>query len=177
MPSRLAARDIARHLWQKGIRNASYAARVSGVSIRTMQLYFQKLREGRSLEDLPRSGRPRKRTPALTRAVSRRLEMDPKATAARLARQVSADLGILVSERTVRDELHDEGYRFRLPRHRLLTPPQKAQRVIFARGHRGDSWATTASGDEATFSLCRTKNRLWVRVNTATGEDEPSLPV
>lgn len=128
------------------------------------------------MEERPRSGRP----PILGSTFRRRLaqlkRLHPRGSAGFLAARYRDRYGTNVSEDTVRRALHDLRYAWRLGRRRQLTSAQKRARVVFARGHLGDSWYRRASADECTFNLYRHGNRCWVRANTGVGEDEPAPP-
>lgn len=176
MPSRFEARAVAKVLWEQGERNASAAGRALGVSRRTMQSYFERLRRGASLDDLPRAGRPRILSSTFRRRLAYLKRLDPMASAQVLAARYRARYDELVSVETVRAALHQLGYSWRLPRRRVLTSAQKRERVAFARAHLEHAWDERASADECTFNLYRSGNRSWVRARTSDGEDEPTTP-
>ena len=127
------------------------------------------MREGESLEDRPRSGRPR----TLTSTLHRRLGQikHPRASAAVFARDLTLRSDRNVSDRTARRALHDIDYHFGVPGRKKLTPIQKSARVAFARAHLHDVWDTTWSFDQAYFNLYRTKNKCWRKVSTEEATD------
>jgi transposase len=176
MTSREARRGAAQLLWQQGMRNAAHAARLTGVPERTMRSYFGKLLRGESLEDRPRSGRPRKLTEAMKRRLQRIKSRHPRETSAFYAARFEEETGLRLGLETIRRALHSMGYKWRLPRQRRLTGAQRAARVAFAAARLNDAWAERWSMDESTFNLYRNRNRYWVRVRTSDAEDEPSFP-
>jgi DDE superfamily endonuclease/Transposase len=139
-----------------------------------MRSYFARLRRGESLDERPRSGRPRKLTSTLRRQLAQLKRRFPDKGAAFYAAQLSEKSGQPVGVSTVQTALYQLGYSWRLPRRRKLTPSHKRERVAFASAHLADSWAERASADECTFNLYREGNRCWVRVSTTDGEDEPA---
>ena len=166
---------LAKSLWRRGFRNASYAANVVGVSKRTMRLYFAKLRAGASLEARPRSGRPPKLTPRLRRSIAQIKKRHPFESASFYAANIKHATGVVLSVRSARRLLHQLGYAFVKTKRRSLTSAQKRERVSFATAHLADCWDDRWSFDESTFNLYRLGKRCWVRVSPKDGELEPSL--
>ena len=110
MPTRFEARAAAKLLWDTGERNASNAARATGVSNRTMQSYFERLRRGESLDERPRPGRPRILTSTFRRRLAYLKRLDPLASARVLAARYRDRYDEPVGEGTVRLALHQLGY-------------------------------------------------------------------
>jgi transposase len=174
MPRRLDARATAMSLWEGGTRNASFAAKLANVKVRTMQSYFNKLRRGESLEDKARSGRPRKLNSTLRRQLGQIKAKHPDEDSLFYAQELSLVSGQAISERTVRRALKMARYRYRLSAKKQLTRAQKAERLQFAQARLKDSWETVGAADECTFNLRRHGNRRWVRVRTDDAQDEPA---
>lgn len=173
MPARHEARAAAKVLWEQGTRNAALASRLTGVKESTMRSFFARLRRGESLDERPRTGRPRKMTSTLRRRLAQLKRQFPYKAASFFAARLSDGGHTPVSVRSVQTALHELGYSWRLPRRRQLTSAQKRERVAFASAHLADSWDERASTDECTFNLWRSGNRCWVRVSTTDGEDTP----
>lgn len=174
MPSRFEARASAKVLYEQGIRNASYAARLTGVKKRTMRYYFNKLRRGESLEDRPRPGRPRILTSSLRRRLGQIKSRYPKKSARWYARELSRLCRFHVGVTVTKEALHELDYHYGLIPRRTLTRAQKLARMAFAQAHLGDAWDRRWSFDESYFNLYRNNNRYWVRVKTDDAESEPS---
>ena len=141
-----------------------------------MQSYYNKLRAGESLDDKPRSGRPRIITSTFKRQLGQIKSRHPLASAAFLAQQLGRIRGQPVSAETVRTALKEIGFEWRLRRRQRITSSQKLKRLSFAKAHRAVSWDETWSADECTFNLYRNGNQCWVRVKSSDAEDTPALP-
>lgn len=167
--TRQEQRALAKSFFRRGYRNASEAGREGGVSERTMRSYFGRLRAGESLEERPRSGRPRVNTSTLRRRLAQIKRRFPREASAFYARQLERTSGHPISVSTVRRALHDLGYRYRKVDRKRLTKAHKAARVAFAQAHLEDDWTRTWSYDEAYFNLYRTDNRYWIKASTEEG--------
>lgn len=166
-------RAIARHFYEHQTQNAAEAARLTGISERTMQRYFAKLRRGQSLDDKPRSGRPRKVDTSLRNRLRAIKSQYPQESARFYAQQLSEGPDMRVSERTVQRAFHQMGFTYRLPRRGGLTSAHKQARLSFARKHRNESWGNKWSFDEAYFNLWKATRKVWV---SREEEEETNLP-
>ena len=142
-----------------------------------MQRIFARLKAGKSAETIKVLGRPRKLTLPLRRQLAQIKARHPFKSSFFYAQRLSRMNNVPVSVRSVQRGLHELGYSWRLPRHRLLTSSQKRERVAFCYARRADAWGRRRSGDETTFNLWRAGNRCWVRYSKRTGEDFPNKPV
>lgn len=176
MTTRHQDRASAIALFSQGMRNAAMASRLTGVKKSTMRKYFKNLKRGESLDEKPRSGRPRKLTSFLRRQLGQIKGRAPFESASFYAQELSRVSCGPISERSVRRALNELGYNWRLSRRRTLNSAQRAQRVEYARAHVEDNWEGVWSADESTFNLYRQGNRYWVRMKTDDAEDEPSQP-
>lgn len=166
-------RTLAKSLFDRGIRSPSLISKYCHLSYATAKRYLKKLTQGKSLEDLPRTGRPRKLTSRLRRQLAQIKSRHPKKSAAFYARSLSKRNDAVVGIGTVHSALHQLGYRWRLRPRRRLTSSQKANRVAFARARLHESWEKRWFFDESYFNLYRHGNRYWIRVTT---DDAMSLP-
>lgn len=166
MPARVDQRALVRSLFCRGVRNPSVIFKQWKVPYATARRYVRQLSRGESLEDKPRSGRPRKLTPRLRRQLSQLKRQYPKKKSTFFARLLSRRNKEKISARSVRRAFHDIGYRWRLRPRRALTQAQRQARVQFALAHREDSWDLRWFFDESYFNLYRHGNRYWVRVKT-----------
>ena len=174
MPRRADERSLAKALWRRGIRNPYVFHTTWHFPYATAWRYCRRLAAGESLEDKPRSGRPRKLTAQLRRRLGQLKSIYPKESAAFFARRLSKG-GTLVSVRSVRRALRSLGYSWRLRPKRNLTLSQKRERVSFARLHLHDSWQHRWFFDESSFNLYRHEKRYWVRVETDDAFSRPKL--
>ena len=166
-------RTLAKSLFDRGIRSPSLISRECKISYATAKRYLKKLKAALSLEDQPRSERPRKLTSRLRRQLAQIKSRHPKKAAAFYTRYLSKKNGAKVGVSTVKTALRQLGYRWRLIPRRRLTSSQKASRLAFARARLHESWENRWYFDESYFNLYRHGNRYWVRVTT---DDAMSLP-
>ena len=166
-------RALAKSLFDQGIRSPSVISKRCHIHYSTAKRYLKKLRRKESLEDRPRSGRPRKLASRLRRQLAQIKSRHPKKSASYYAQYLSRITGSRISTRTIQRALHQLGYRWRLRPRRVLTSSQKAKRLAFARAHLHDSWDKRWFFDQSYFNLYRHGNRYWVRV---TADDAMSLP-
>jgi transposase len=114
---------------------------------------------GTSLDDKPRSGRPRKRTRALVGKV-KRMMMNRRYTSSRIVTNALNAQGEDVSRTTVRRAAHDAGLQ---PKQHKTAPLQKrgnkASRRKFAKDNKDQDWSRVVFADEKKFVLFQTPNR------------------
>jgi transposase len=166
-------RTLAKSLFDQGIRSPSLISKYYDIPYSTAKRYLKRLKNGESLEDRPRSGRPRKLTSRLRRQLAQIKSKHPKKSSGFYARYLSKRNVSKVGVTTVQSALHQLGYRWRLRPRRRLTSSQKASRLAFARTRLHESWEKRWFFDESYFNLYRHGNRYWVRVST---DDAMSLP-
>lgn len=173
MPSRFDQRALARSLFRRGIRSPTAYYKIWKIPYRTAARFIQKLKRGESLEDKPRTGRPRKLTPRLRRQLAQFKRIYPKKNSAFFARLLSSRNSESISARSVRTALKDIGCRWSLRPRRRLTSAQMLARLAFAQARRDEAWHRRWFFDESYFNLYRHGNRYWVRVKT---DDAMTLP-
>lgn len=173
MPSKSQTRALVNALWERGIRNPFVLYKRWNVPYATAYKYVGRLFRGESLEDRPRSGRPKKNTPSLRRRLGQIKANNPAEDISFYARTLSRRGGVKVGKTTVRRALHDIGYSWRLRPRRKLTSSQKRERIAFAQAHLHKSWERFWFFDESTFKLYRHGKRYWVRATTDESFSEP----
>jgi len=109
MPPRAENRALVSALWRRKIRNPYVIFKDWGVPYATAVRYCKLLEAGESLEDRPRSGRPRKKTVQLRQRLAQLKANHPKETAAFFARRLSVG-GPRVGVSTVKTALKELGY-------------------------------------------------------------------
>lgn len=162
-------------LYNEGIRDAAEIARRSGIDRRTASNYMRRALRGESLDDRPRSGRPRALTQVHVNTLRQIAREHPGSNTHFYAQQLAQRAGIRVSAETVRKALHRRGFSYRHPKRRVVTSSQKAERVAFARVRLRDSWDMRISCDEAYFNLNRLKNKRWIEVGHEEEAGPPKL--
>ena len=173
--TREKSRALVKSQYEQGTRNARAISNGTGVPLRTVDKYLSKLNTtGRNI-DKKRSGRPKKNTSILRRQLAQIKRRKPRAAAHAYAEAVSKRTKTNISTRTVRRELHQLGYHWRLPGRKKLRQSQKAARLEFARVHQDDDWDETWSFEEAYFNLYRHSNRCWISTSTEESVQLPKL--
>lgn len=140
-----------------------------------MQKYKKKLRETGRIEDVPRSGRPRKNNSHFRRQLAQIKQFQPREAAHTYAIFMQNRNRSRVRVNTVQRALHDMGHHWRLVGRKKLTSSQKAQRLEFARTHLENNWDESWSLDECYFSLQWHSNLCWVSVSTEQAMQQPKL--
>jgi hypothetical protein len=129
----------------------SAAAAKAATSSSAARRWSKQLEASASLDDAPRSGRPRKTTPLEDGAIVRAAELDPFAS----NKVIRATLVLPVSEATISRRLDAAG----LPSHiaaqkRHYTDEQRRRRLSFAHGYQhwtAEDWERVIFSDEKTF--------------------------
>ena len=117
-----------------GMREAGMAfqdiARNLAVSLPTVRLWCRRWEESGNLNDLPRSGAPRKTTPEDDGAIVEEAVNNPHINAVAIKAQLHLD----VSDETIRKRLHENGIHHRIPAVKgVLGDIHKRNRLDFAR--------------------------------------------
>lgn len=173
MVSKSQQRSTFLHYYTRGYRNASEIARLISMNRRTASRYMKRLNSGESLEDRPRSGRPKRLNRLLIAELRRIAKEHPSANLACYTRELHRRKGVTVSRETARKAIRGHLFKHVIPQRRNLTSSHKAERLAFAREHHIDSWDNKISCDEAYFNLNRKKNKRWVEVGH---EEDAALP-
>ena len=153
-----------------GMREAGMAfqdiARNLAVSLPTVRLWCRRWEESGNLNDLPRSGAPRKTTLEDDGAIVEEAVNNPHINAVAIKAQLHLD----VSDETIRKRLHENGIHHRIPALKgVLGDIHKRNRLDFARRYVDegmDFWSRVIFSDEKTFAS-NTHGRLhcWRRDN------------
>ena len=153
-----------------GMREAGMAfqdiARNLAVSLPTVRLWCRRWEESGNLNDLPRSGAPRKTTLEDDGANVEEAVNNPHINAV----DIKAQLHLDVSDETIRKRLHENGIHHRIPALKgVLGDIHKRNRLDFARRYVDegmDFWSRVIFSDEKTFAS-NTHGRLhcWRRDN------------
>ncbi|CAB5178870.1 unnamed protein product [Rhizophagus irregularis] len=129
-------------LWNSGIHNAKTLHQITSIPLSTIYDYLKKLKNGISLDPLPRSGRPRKLTPRKRRHLGQLVSNNKYATCSELANTLKNHHPNLdINRRTVLNELYNLKYRKIKPKSiPLLTDKHKQRRIEFATKYKEQNW-------------------------------------
>lgn len=148
---------------------AAQVTRCLAVNRKTVDLWFKRDEEedNTSIDDRPRSGRPRKTTQEQDRAIHQKARGNPFISSI----QIRNELQLPVCSRTVRVRLRAAGLKCRTPAKKdVLKPAHKEARMRFAAEHieKGlDFWGRVIFTDEKTFSsMSHGRLRCWRENNT-----------
>lgn len=119
-----------------------------------------------SVEDRPRSGRPRSTTRNEDRFIGLTARREPFSSAGDYRRQLQRATGTSVSDQTIRNRLHDINLRARRPLHcPMLSRNHRRLRLQWARAHEHwllNQWRNCLFADETRLALVPDDNRLRV---------------
>ena len=115
--------------------SARYISRELGLQLSFVSRWAHRLALYGTVDDLPRRGAPRARTPSLVDRVRRKLSSGDGKSSREVAAELTA-AGTAVSRMTVQRAAHDAGLASYRPSKRpLLTAEHRSQRLAFARRH------------------------------------------
>ena len=161
-------RSAVLHFWNNGHRSAADIARLTKIPLSTVKYNLLKIKKQGTVEDRPRSGRPRKLTTNDNKSIGQWLRRNNEVTATEIAQKLHQKRGQSVSPSTVRRQLHRLGYRSTLPRGTpMLTEEHKRARVRWAIRHKDDDWTRTIFTDETGYQLFRNTIRRWSKTPSA----------
>jgi transposase len=142
--------------------NDERVAQLTGCDRRTVRHWVAHYQQHHSLEDEPRSGRPRATSEDTDTSIVAAATETPFTT----PRRIRAEQGIEASARTVRRRLDEAGLFGRVARIEYpFTQAHIAQRLEFARGHQdwtAGQWAHILFGDE-TYIYLGANGQIWVQ--------------
>jgi transposase len=147
-----------------------------GCSRQTVLTWKRRFAEGSSEQDQPRSGRPRKLTPALCKQLTKRVSGHRGRSTRRSAAWLRATKGVSVSRKTVARALTEANL---FPYHRRkqpkLTAAHRAARVDFAKKFKSHNWVRTLMTDETQVSLVARPNSKNDVIWLPKGADVPTV--
>jgi len=80
-----------------------------------IKIRFKKLKDGKDVKDLPRSGAPRKTTPREEKLIRRKSVGNPNKDAVQICSEMATECGLKVSVDTIRRRLDEIGLFARVP--------------------------------------------------------------
>jgi transposase len=159
---------IVSTLWSNGVRDAKSLHKLTSIPRSTIYDYVKKLKNGDTLNPLPRSGRPRKLSPKKRRFLGRLITANKFSTCAELANILNENYTNLnVTDRTVLNELNNLNYFNIIPKSiPLLTDQQKLRRVEFAMKYRRQNWNKVVFSDETTLQMFQNTQKVFYKAGT-----------
>lgn len=142
-------------------------ASLMNVAKSTVNDLQRKVRSGHAIQDLPRSGRPRKTTERVDRVIRKKSTQDAWLTANRIAGELRDEGLANVSRMTVSRRLHDVGLFGRIGAKKpFISEKNRKARLEFAKAY-GDwtfeDWQKVAFSDESKFNLFGNDGKNYVR--------------
>ncbi len=149
-------RSTILHYWNHGHRSPATIANITKIPIRTVKYNIAKIKEQGTIEDRPRTGRPRKINGNDSKALAQWIRRNNESTSNELAQKLLHDRDLNVSRWTVQRQLERMDYKSVLPHGTpMLTQAQKDARVQWAIRHKNDNWNRTIFTDETSYQLFR----------------------
>lgn len=146
--------------FQRGKTRVAEIARETGEGRRFVRRTLSRYQKTGGVEDLPRSGRPRKLRPGTARKL---LKSKRTGSLRRAARELKREEYLDVSPTTILRQAKREKLRYRVrPKKPLLTPAHMKARLDFANVARQRGfWKRVVASDEKTFSVLSNVRGQW----------------
>ena len=114
------------------VKSLRKVANMHGISQEGVRKIIGKYNVGKPLQDMPRTGRPRKTTERVDRTIVRKFKENPKLTTRNMQENL-CNIGINVCKNTISNRLHDANLFSRVARKKpLLQDRHKKARLEFA---------------------------------------------
>lgn len=139
----------------------------------TVQYILKKYKDTGSVENKPRSGRPKKLSRRDVSLIVREVGKNPRISGPELVTHIANTSNTTVHPKTVRRVLHKNGYASRVPRKKpFISEKNKKLRLEFAKKHIDkdmEFWKSVIFTDESKFNLFGNDcgGKVWRRKNEA----------
>lgn len=151
----LSQHKLGPHLTSKQI------SKVIRCSEKTVKFWLKRFEATGDVEELKRSGRPRKTTSKEDKLIINLLKKNRESTRAGIQAKLKKK-GINLSEETIRRRVTESGYSFKNPLVKpLLTENHKKKRLIWAQEHLNQDWNKVLFTDECTIKLFQGVRKVW----------------
>lgn len=132
----------------------------------TIQDIIQRFKTSKSVENKPKSGRPKLFSHADERWIVQQVKKDPCLSAPKLASEVSQYLGKAVNAETIRSVLRKQNFHGRVARKKpFISKQNKKKRLEFAKMNKImdlSFWSKVLYSDESKFNIFRSDGRHYV---------------
>ena len=156
---------------------ASDLVKLTGCSLRTAYRILKLKKEGKSLENRPKSGRPKKLSGRDLKVAKCILARNSKITCAQLSLELEQRLGVSVCPTTVYRNLVSSGYLKVRPKIvPLMTEKARLYRIEWCKKHLSTDWTRVFFSDESSFHQFRYKNKEWTKENRPIYRPKPKHP-
>lgn len=139
----------------------------------TIKKIIDKYTTRHTIENLPRSGRPKKLTDSEVRTIVREVRNNPVSSAVNISKKIAETSGKSVSASTIRRALHKNGLHGRVPRKKpYISKANQKKRIKFARKYQNEApnfWENILYSDESKFEIFGAKKppKIWRAKNEA----------
>lgn len=139
----------------------------------TVQYIVNKYKNNGSVDNAPRTGRPKKLSRRNVSMVLKEVSKNPRVTRAELAQEISNATGVTVHAKTIGRVLHSGGYASRVPRKKPLISQKNQQlRLEFAKRYLEKDeafWESVLFTDETKVNIFGNDGRgkVWRKKNSA----------
>ena len=143
------------------------------LSFASVQNIVRKYKNDNTIENKPRTGRPKKLSRRDVSHIMNEVVKNPRISAPNLAESIAKISGKRVHPKTVQRVIRNNGYRSRVPRKKpLISEKNRQLRLDFAKKYidKGeDFWRTVLFTDESKFNLFGSdgRTRVWRKSGTA----------
>ena len=156
--------------------NANDLVKLTGCSRRTAYRILKLKKDGKSLENRPRSGRPRKLNSHDLKIIKGIIAQKPMITCRRLASELKSRSNVSVSPSSVHRSLVRCGFSKVKPTVvPLMTESTRMNRLKWCHEHLNDDWESVFFSDESSFHQFRYKNKEWT-LNKPRYQPSPKHP-
>lgn len=160
----LACKEKIVSLFQQGL-SYRYIGTKLGLAHSTVQYVIKKFKTG-SLDNVKRRGRKRSVTTRESRDIVRIAAKNPKMSARQLVEHIATQYNKTVTPQTVRNRLHEAGYKGRVVRKKpFINEKNRKKRLQFARDHVNKPlsfWKNVLFSDESKFNIFGSDGRKFV---------------
>lgn len=148
--------------YKKGYQSPREISKITGISLRTVERIYSKLKKGCSLERKKGSGRVRKFKKVDRQRLSQLVIKDDTKTSFVLAKEMASRGSPSVHPNTILNYLHRSGFSKFSPKKMLdLTLKHKMNRVKWCMERRTTRWHNWIFSDECRFELYDMKGKRW----------------
>lgn len=148
-------------------------SKLLNLSKSTVQTIFNNFKNSGSVQNKPRSGRPKKLNRRDVSFILKEVDKNPKVNATTLAQELTIRSETDVHPRTIQRTLNNNGFHSRTPRKKpLISEKNRKLRLEFAKMHidKGfDFWKRVLFTDESKYNIFGSDGRakVWRKANTA----------